>query len=76
MLIDAGNPQAWGYLFLQITVGYVMIVAALVISDVFILHKFDNVAMMAQVGGGRGRGGEEEEELVVVVAWWWWKESV
>lgn len=46
--IDSSDPAAWGYLFLQIAVGYVMIVAALFVSDVFILHKFDNLKLMTQ----------------------------
>ena len=46
--VDSSDPEAWGFLLLQIAVGYVMIIAALLISDIFILHKFDNVALMAQ----------------------------
>ncbi len=36
-----------GWLFLQILVGYLMLMAAFVITDLFILHKFDNVHLMA-----------------------------
>ena len=46
--VDSSDPQAWGYLFLQIAVGYFMLVVALLISDVFVLHKFDNLQMMMQ----------------------------
>eukprot|EP00277_Geminigera_cryophila_P040081 CAMPEP_0173112566 /NCGR_PEP_ID=MMETSP1102-20130122/46147_1 /TAXON_ID=49646 /ORGANISM="Geminigera sp., Strain Caron Lab Isolate" /LENGTH=701 /DNA_ID=CAMNT_0014013767 /DNA_START=108 /DNA_END=2213 /DNA_ORIENTATION=- len=44
--VNTSDPGAWGYLFVQILVGYVMICVALFISDVAILHKFDNLALM------------------------------
>jgi uncharacterized membrane protein YjfL (UPF0719 family) len=44
--VDSNDPNSWGFLFLQIVVGYIMIVVALIISDVAILHKFDNIGLM------------------------------
>jgi len=45
---DLADGEEWGFLLVQICVGYVMIVVALIFSDVAILHKFRNVELMTQ----------------------------
>jgi len=46
--VDADDPQSWGLVLAQIAVGYIMIVFALIFSDVAILHKFNNLELMTQ----------------------------
>ena len=46
--VNSDDPQSWGHVLAQIAVGYIMIVLALIFSDVAILHKFNNVELMTQ----------------------------
>ena len=42
------DPASWGWLFLQIFAGFLMVLAALAINDALILHKFNNMSEIAR----------------------------